>query len=155
MPNWCMNNVTINGSKEKLEEIIKACENDKFLEFLVPIGDWDYGSAIEAWGTKWEARDVDHDLLDDNTLMLNFDSAWGPPVTAYNTGEANHDITIYATYYEPGMAFVGEYEDSEDISYNIDFEDESWMDEIPEHLSDHWGLYDEYESWKEWQDEEE
>jgi len=155
MPNWCMNNVTINGSKEKLEEIIKACENDKFLEFLVPIGDWDYGSAIEAWGTKWEARDVDYDLLDDNTLMLNFDSAWGPPVTAYNTGETNHDITIYATYYESGMAFVGEYEDSEDSSYNIDFEDESWMDEIPEHLSDHWGLYDEYESWKEWQDEEE
>lgn len=106
MPNWCMNNVTINGSKEKLEEIIKACENDKFLEFLVPIGDWDYGSAIEAWGTKWEVHNVDHDLLDDNTLMLNFDSAWGPPVTAYNTGEANHDITIYATYYEPGMALL-------------------------------------------------
>jgi len=154
MPNWCMNSVTINGKKEKLEAIIEACKGDKFLNFLVPIGEWQYGTAIEAWGTKWEASDVDYDLQDDDTLVLNFETAWGPPTTAYLTGEQTHDITIYASYYEPGMAFIGEYEDSEDNSYNIDFEDESWMDEIPEHLSDHWGLYDEYESWKEYQDEE-
>lgn len=154
MPNWCMNSVTINGEEAKLDEIVKACEEDKFLNFLVPIGEWEYGTAIEAWGTKWETTDVDYDLQDDNTLVLNFETAWGPPTTAYMTGEQNHDITIYASYYEPGMAFIGEYEDSEDNSYNIDFEDEAWMDEIPEHLSDHWGLYDEYESWKEYQDEE-
>lgn len=160
MPNWCMNSVTITGSKEKLEEIVKACEEDKFLEYLVPIGEWDYGTAVESWGTKWEARDVDVSLSEDGTeLSLNFDTAWGPPVTAYETAEETHDITIEAHYYEPGMAFVGQFVDGMDEQYEIDFENEDWRDEISQDAIDHWDLEYEYENWKEmnedWEEEEE
>jgi len=156
MPNWCMNSVTITGTKEKLELLVEACKNDKLLETLNPIGEWDYGKACEAWGTKWEVRQVDWDIDYDNLeLTLNFDSAWGPPTVAYAEGELLHNLEIRATYYEPGMMFVGMYEDREDQSYSIDFEDEDWEDNLPEDLIWDWGLREEYENWKEYQDEEE
>jgi len=154
MPNWCMNSVTITGTKEKLELLVEACKNDKLLETLNPIGEWDYGLAVENWGTKWEVHDVDWDLdSKELELTLNFDSAWGPPTTAYAQGELNHNIQIVAQYYEPGMAFVGQYDDGEDDSYEIDFENENWREEIPLDLIEHWFLDDEYENWKEYQED--
>jgi len=151
-----MNHATIRGTNEKLSAIVEAIKEDKLLEFLNPIGEWEYGKAIEAWGTKWEVSDVDWELdLANNELSLNFDSAWGPPTTAYAEGELLHNLEIKASYYEPGMMFVGLYEDREDDSYDIDFEDENWEDSLPEDLIWDWGLREEYENWKEYQDEEE
>jgi len=151
-----MNHATIRGTNEKLSAIVEAIKEDKLLEFLSPIGEWEYGKAIEAWGTKWEVSDVDWELdLANNELSLNFDSAWGPPTTAYAEGELLHNLEIKASYYEPGMMFVGLYEDREDDSYDIDFEDENWEDSLPEDLIWDWGLREEYENWKEYQDEEE
>jgi len=151
-----MNHATIRGTNEKLSAIVEAIKEDKLLEFLNPIGEWEYGKAIEAWGTKWEVSDVDWELdLANNELSLNFDSAWGPPTTAYAEGELLHNLEIKASYYEPGMMFVGLYEDREDDSYDIDFEDENWEDSLPEDLIWDWGLREEYDNWKEYQDEEE
>jgi len=158
MPNWCMNNATITGPIEKLNAIVAGIKQDKMLETMVPIGEWDYGTAVDNWGTKWDPQDVDWEIDEANqTLSLNFDSAWGPPVTAYiNYVEDNEDVTIEASYYEPGMCFIGEY-DSEtelDQSYEIDFEDDDWADDIPQDLIDTWGLDVEYENWKEWQEDD-
>ena len=159
MPNWCMNNATITGPIEKLEAIVEGIKQDKMLETMVPIGEWDYGTAVENWGTKWDLQGVDWDLDEANqTLSLNFDSAWGPPTIAYrNYTDANDDVSIEASYYESGMCFVGEY-DSEielDQSYEIDFEFDDWADNIPQDLIDKWVLEDEYENWKEWQEDDE
>lgn len=159
MPNWCMNNATITGPIEKLEAIVEAIKENKMLEHMVPIGEWDYGAAVEAWGTKWDVQDADWDLDNDTqTLSLNFDTAWGPPTTAYeNYTDTNQDVHIEASYYEPGMAFVGQYDSGlgTDDSYEIDFEDEHWIDDIPQDLIDQWGLDYEYEQWKEWQEDDE
>ena len=158
MPNWCMNNATITGPVEKLNAIVEGIKQDKMLETMVPIGEWDYGTALDNWGTKWDLQDVDWDLDEANqTLSLNFDSAWGPPTIAYrNYTDANEDIIIEASYYEPAMCFIGQY-DSEtelDQSYEIDFEFNDWADDIPQDLIDTWGLDDEYENWKEWQEDD-
>ena len=159
MPNWCMNNATITGPIEKLEAIVEAIKENKMLEHMVPIGEWDYGAAVEAWGTKWDVQDVDWDLdYDTKILSLNFDTAWGPPTTAYeNYTDANQDVHIEASYYEPGMCFVGQYDSGlgTDDSYEIDFEDEHWIEDIPQDLIDQWGLDYEYEQWKEWQEDDE
>jgi len=158
MPNWCMNNATITGPIEKLNAIVEGIKQDKMLETMVPIGEWDYGKAVDNWGTKWDLQDVDWDLDEANqTLSLNFDSAWGPPTIAYeNYTDANDDVHIEASYYESGMCFVGEYDSGLgiDISFEIDFEDEDWADDIPQHLIDTWGLDVEYENWKEWQEDD-
>ena len=159
MPNWCMNNATITGPVEKLNVIVEGIKQDKMLETMVPIGEWDYGAAVENWGTKWDLQGVDWDLDEDNqTLSLNFDSAWGPPTIAYeNYTDANDDVHIEASYYEPGMCFVGEYDSGlgTNMSFDVDFEDEDWADDIPQDLIDTWGLEDEYENWKEWQEDDE
>jgi len=159
MPNWCMNNATITGPIEKLNAIVEGIKQDKMLETMVPIGEWEYGTAVDNWGTKWDLQGVDWDLDEDNqTLSLNFDSAWGPPTIAYeNYTDANDDVHIEASYYEPGMCFVGEYDSGlgTNMSFDVDFEDEDWADDIPQDLIDTWGLEDEYENWKEWQEDDE
>ena len=155
MPNWCMNSATITGSKEKLEAIVEAIKEEKLFEYLAPIGEWDYGTAVETWGTKWEAQDVDWDLdYDSNTLTLNFSTAWGPGINAYILGMENHDLEIEAYYYEPGMMFCGYFDNGDDTCWEIDFVDEEYKDDIDQHVIDHWDLDYEYESWKEWQEEE-
>ena len=158
MPNWCMNNATITGPVEKLNAIVEGIKQDKMLETMVPIGEWDYGTALDNWGTKWDLHGVDWDLDEANqTLSLNFDSAWGPPTIAYeNYTDANDDVHIEASYYEPGMCFVGEYDSGlgTNMSFDIDFEDEDWADDIPQDLIDTWGLDVEYENWKEWQEDD-
>jgi len=158
MPNWCMNNATITGPIEKLNAIVEGIKQDKMLETMVPIGEWEYGTAVDNWGTKWDLQGVDWDLDEDNqTLSLNFDSAWGPPTIAYeNYTDANDDVHIEASYYEPGMCFVGEYDSGlgTNMSFDVDFEDEDWADDIPQDLIDTWGLDVEYENWKEWQEDE-
>jgi len=61
------------------------------------------------------------------------------------------NLEITASFYEPGMCFVGDREDS----YEFDFEDENWAEHIPTDLIADWALEDEYDNWKEWQKEEE
>lgn len=156
MPNWCMNYVTITGPIEKLEQIAEAANKGQLFEYLSPIGEWDYGKAVENWGCKWEASEVSCEIeYDTQTIMLNFDTAWGPPIAAYQAGEAKHDLEIMASFYEPGMAFVGCYEDMEEETFDIDFEDENWCDNIPSNLVEEWSLDDDYDNWKEMQDDEE
>jgi len=156
MPNWCMNNATITGPIEKLEQIEEAIKKDQLFEYLSPIGEWwDYGKAVENWGCKWEASEVDYEIdYDSQTMTLNFDTAWGPPIAAYLSGEGKHDLDIVATFYEPGMAFVGCYEDMEEETFDVDFENKDWRDDIPSNLVEDWGLDDEYDNWKEMQEDE-
>ena len=156
MPNWCMNSVEITGDLDKLAEIQVAANEDRLLEYLVPIGEWEYSKALEQWGTKWEVRCEVYELdVDTATLYLSFDSAWGPPSEAYPKAEEAHDVRISAYYYEPGMMFAGKYDDGYDESFEIDFENENWKDDIPDDIVDHWDLDSEYDNWKEWQEEEE
>ena len=159
MPNWCMNSATIRGTKEQIDALIAAAEKDEMLEYLAPIGEWDYGKAIDTWGTKWEPHDIGidgpHKDDGDYYVHINFDSAWGPPVEAYVNAEENLGLKISGSYYEPGMCFVGLYDMGENNSYEVDFSDAHWEEDIPSDLVSEWGLDYEYEMWKEWQDEEE
>jgi hypothetical protein len=54
------------------------------------------------------------------------------------------------------MCFVGKYSSVEgtDDCYEIDFDDEDWADSIPSELIDDYGLDNEYENYKEWQEDE-
>ena len=162
MPNWCMNSVTIKGNPEKLKAILEAVNNGEMLQHMVPMPkeylddqSW-YSWRIENWGTKWDAGEAYADLEGD-TLSLNFDTAWGPPTTAYETYTTeNDDMHIEADYYEPGMGFVGSYDSGlgTDRSFDIDFTEEDWRDDIPQNLIDDWDLDAEYDNWKEWQEED-
>ena len=58
---------------------------------------------------------------DDNyeaQLAFGFDTAWAPPIGAYENYLAeNEDVSIKATYFEGGMDFMGIWEDYDDKEY--------------------------------------
>ena len=79
--------------------------------------DW-YEFATNEWGTKWDIGADGQPAIDndDGVLVLNFDSAWAPPINAYEK-LFYMGFKILAYYYEPGMAFAGIYEDGQDEYY--------------------------------------
>lgn len=128
MPNWCSNTATLtfpdNKSADKFYEHLKKVksdeehkdENDNLLSVLghfVPepnynSGDGWYWWRVNNWGTKWDVNLWQDDWIDDTTIVMGFDTAWGPPINTYEAME-EQDIVVEATYFEPGMCFVGRF----------------------------------------------
>ena len=118
MPNWCSNNFSITGNVESIKDLWEAAQTAGpdggfgLLNAIAPIGDWDYGTAVETWGTKWDVDDEGLEFIDngDGTASIQgwFDSAWAPPIGAYEQLAADFDsCVIEASYFEPGMDFAG------------------------------------------------
>ena len=145
MPNWCNNSITIKGSTETIKQLWDNAnqigEAGGLLHAMAPMPEgligtkkgtgeelqtevydghtnW-YDWAVDRWGTKWDVSLEGLEYTDngDGTSEITgwFDSAWAPPIGAYEQFlEANEDCTIAASYYEPGMDFAGFYTDGED-----------------------------------------
>ena len=117
MPNWCNNSFTITGCVESIKDLwdtAQTADDGKFglLNAIAPIGEWDYGKAVDTWGTKWDVSDEGLEYIDngDGTAMITgwFDSAWAPPIGAYEQLAADFDsCVIECSYHEPGMDFAG------------------------------------------------
>ena len=158
MPNWCMNSISVSHTDpEMMKKFHEGVKEGNLFETLVPLptkdGEWEYGTAIEHWGTKWDVSNGDFYLEEDGLNGTgSFDTAWGPPIQAY---EKLKDLgfDIGATYHEPGMCFAGEWtNETGDDCYEYDFDDEDWRDGIDSEEVLYM-LESEYESWKEWQEE--
>ena len=117
MPNWCYNNVDITATTEEhkdlLDRISRAETADGFFELFRPIGEWDYNTALEKWGTKWDVEPMDVDF-DGTTMSTSFDSAWSPPIALYEY-LVEQGFEVSANYYEPGLDFAGEWVDGDDF----------------------------------------
>jgi hypothetical protein len=78
-----------------------------------------YDFCVGEWGTKWDVGEQGCSDVHPGGTMLHasFDSAWSPPVNAYQKLEAL-GFRVEAMFYEGGMAFAGSYEDGncEDFS---------------------------------------
>ena len=82
MPNWCSNTLTITGDYDTLVQLKPIIDKDEdgLLEAIAPIGEWDYGTAVETWGTKWDVSTEGLDFTDNGdgtaTIQGYMDSAW-------------------------------------------------------------------------------
>ena len=142
MPNWCNNTITLTGPKAKITKIYeKAKEDNALLQQLYPMptqlegttspapkegkvqplvdghDNW-YDWRVDNWSTKWDV-DADYlELSDDGTTITGwFDSAWSPPIGAYEHFLTNNeDCSISSLYYEGGMDFAGKWEDFADMT---------------------------------------
>ena len=153
MPNWCSNNITIKGSTETIKQLWEDAQTAGpdggfgLLEAMAPIGEWDYGNAVETWGTKWDISDEGLEFTDngDGTASIDgwFDSAWAPPIGAYERFCDDMDGVYLEAYYEEGgMCFVG-YWDSEGADDNYDYSgatSEDVRNMVPEYLVDYYAL---------------
>jgi hypothetical protein len=135
MPNWCNNNIDITGPADKIKALWDAAqaEDGGLLNAMVPMpvelkdtvkgsnGDavnW-YDWSVTNWGTKWDVdlEGIEYTDNEDGTASISgyFDSAWAPPVEAYNRFlEANEDCSLTASYYEMGCDFAGLYDNGDD-----------------------------------------
>lgn len=116
--------------------------------------DW-YDWNIANWGTKWDVGGDDGliQLLSENSLDASFDSAWAPPIQAYERLCAMGFI-IKAYYDEPGMAFCGVFTGDEEDSYDDYYEysgetSETVREAIGEELDDFWGISETMAQWEE------
>jgi hypothetical protein len=118
MPNWCSNSITIAGPTETIKQLWEDAQTAGadgdfgLLEAMAPIGEWEYGTAVDTWGTKWDISDEGLEFTDngDGTAEITgwFDSAWAPPIGAYEKFCDDMDnCEISASYFEPGMDFAG------------------------------------------------
>jgi len=145
MPNWCDNSLTLTHSdKTKLDELeaelSKEGEAELFSHFRSNGGEWDYGWCIENWGTKWEARIIDWERIDETTMFISFETAWGPPIALYEYIE-QEEWSVEGLYHEPGMCFVGIYENGSDDYYEYsDLSADEIEEELPEVLEETFGI---------------
>jgi hypothetical protein len=83
-------------------------------------GNW-YDFCVNHWGTKWDCGEQGaSDIHPEGTMLhTSFDTAWAPPVAAYEKLEAL-GFKVDAMFYEPGMAFTGSYSNGSCDEINLE-----------------------------------
>ena len=104
--------------------------------------DW-YDFCVGEWGTKWdcgEQGNADINPNDPTMMTAGFDTAWSPPITAYEK-LLDLGFSVKAGYYEPGMCYAGLWEDGIDDYYDLsNMDSQAVADEIPSELDDLFGI---------------
>ena len=122
MPNWCYNTVVLECPDAELyNKLLESMQNSSWFSTFSPVTTtlddegnecWDTSEAIEKWGTKWEANELEviHNDIETFTIQVSFDSAWSPPLAMYETMKKNYKTNVTAYYCESCMDFFGKYE---------------------------------------------
>lgn len=111
-----------------------------------------YDFCVNEWGTKWDVQGEYQDI--DEGIVINFDSAWAPPIEAY-AKFVSMGFEVEAMYYEPGVSFCGEWNNGEDLYYQIEGNSEWVRENIPEHIDEAFGISEGMEAWEEEEENEE
>jgi hypothetical protein len=144
MPNWCNNNLTLShDDPAMIQRAFDALERQEFLQEFCPVpqalrdtvadgstneqlvakygySSW-YDYCVNEWGTKWDCGEQGaSDIHPDGTMLHTFfDTAWAPPIGAYEKLEAL-GFRVDAQFYEGGMAFAGTYSDGNCDEINLE-----------------------------------
>ena len=124
-----------------------------------------YDWAVENWSTKWDVNEIygeadrTHIGDDKSEISFGFDSAWAPPIGAYEKFiDENSNVTIRATYFEGGCDFMGIWDNGIDDCWTISeiapkgSIDKFWKTSAGKELDDLYGISEnmaEYEAQQE------
>ena len=100
-----------------------------------------YDFQVARWGTKWDVDCQDVQVDEDGlSVSTYFDSAWSPPMgIVEELTDRGLQVTLY--YYEPGMGFVGKWEDGYDDFYELSGENSQTVrSAIGDELDDFFGI---------------
>ena len=171
MPNWCSNGITLrHADPAMIERAAKALQEGKFLQEFIPcptelseavanfttneamVAKYGYSSwydwSIAHWGTKWDVESSNVEIEDANTVTAGFDSAWAPPIRAYEQ-LTEQGFEVVAFYYEPGMAYVGKWDNGVDECYEYGgATSDSVREMIGEELDDYFGISENMAEWE-------
>ena len=114
-----------------------------------------YDFCVNEWGTKWDVGADGNPAQDiPGGLMLGFESAWSPPIGAYEK-LTEMGFRIRAMYYEPGMAFAGVWEEGNDDYYDYGGLDSAGIaDTLPVELDEAFGISEQVADYEAEQEEE-
>jgi hypothetical protein len=101
-----------------------------------------YDFCVNRWGTKWdvEAYDPEDVKVENNTIQFGFDSAWSPPIGIYEA-LIDDGFEVVAYYYEPGMGYVGKWDNGCDDCYDYSgHNSKTVVDCIGEELDEMYGI---------------
>ena len=140
MPNWCNNTITITGDYDTLVQLKPVVEaGEGLLQAIKPMPkelegttspsdtpNW-YDWCNANWGTKWDPE-VHLEFIDneDGTATIQgwFDTAWAPPIDAFETLSQDWDSCYIEMFYEEsGMCFVGCWDSEGGDAYYDDVSD--------------------------------
>jgi hypothetical protein len=136
-----LRNTTADGSKDKV--MIKKYGYSSWY-------DW----CVDNWSTKWDVNEFYgverqnlNDSLDESTITFGFDSAWAPPINAYDKFiDDNSNVSIRATYMEGGCDFMGIWDNGIDDCWTISDTapkgsiDKFWKTSAGKELDDLYGI---------------
>ena len=109
-----------------------------------------YDFCVNEWGTKWEVGADGNPAQDiPGGLMLGFESAWSPPIAAYEK-LLDMGFEIEAMYYEPGMAFAGIWDNGRDDYYEYGgMSSDEIAETLPAELDEAFGISESVAEWEE------
>ena len=139
---------SVSGSESAKPEWQK--KNSGKLKMKYGYDNW-YDWCLNNWGTKWDLCEyygVDVKDLDDETSTISFNtqSAWSPPLTAFETFiEQNEDVDVEIAYYEPGCDFMGIWHNGADDCWQCSedaprSDSDFWDTDAGRHLDDCFGI---------------
>ena len=170
MPNWCSNYISVRGTNQaEIKRLADAFDAGELCQAVIPIPeilkdttspvqkgeeeiaeerrkvcgytDW-YSFCTNRWGTKWDISIGSECDRDEDGLGFSghFDTAWSPPMGVLEQ-MAEDGLEVVCYYNEPGMAYVGKYEDGIDDFYEYGNENsQSVRSAIGDELDDFWGI---------------
>ena len=186
MPNWCNNNITITGPNsviDKIEKIVKdeTGKSGQLLNYFHPMPkeledteapsknsmpNW-YDWRVDNWSTKWDVCEFygierrNYDVPTISVISFGFDSAWAPPIGAYQKFlDENPNVNIRTTYYEGGCDFMGIWDNGDDICYEVSTIapkgsiDKFWKTSEGKELDDLYGITESMAEYEAQQEEE-
>ena len=111
---------TVSGFHGDPEEQRKLEEQTRSNIEKFGYGNW-YDFCVGEWGTKWDVGEQGASDIHPGGKMLHtaFDSAWAPPVNAYEK-LVEMGFGVEAMYYEPGMAYAGSFGDCGDEEISLE-----------------------------------
>jgi hypothetical protein len=142
------------GDDSNPEQIALVAAQQRNIE-VYGYKDW-YEFATNEWGTKWDVGADGNPAQDiPGGLMLGFESAWAPPVNAYEK-LMDQGFRIRAMYYEGGMAFAGIFDENGDDYYEYaGMNSEEIAATLPVELDEAFCISEQVAEWEEENKEEE
>ena len=127
-----------------------------------------YDWAVENWSTKWDVHEfygdhVDRNYIndDESEISFGFDTAWAPPIGAYDYFiNENSNVSIRATYFEGGCDFMGIWDNGDDQCWTISdtapkgSTDKFWNTSEGKELDDLYGITENMAEYEAQQEEE-
>ena len=114
-----------------------------------------YDYCVNEWGTKWDVGgDAQRNEIVGNTFNASFESAWGPPIQAFEKLE-EMGFTVSAYYYESGMGFCGVFSEGVDDYFDIgEMSSADVADLLPDVLDEMFCISENIAEWEEENEEE-